>query len=569
MNPFGSGDTGSGVVLCRHPGGTVQRIGDYRLVEKVAEGGMATVYRALQPSLERPVAVKVLSRELADDAGIVRRFNRESLIIARLTHPNIIQVIDRGIVDGMPYFVMNFVEGTDLARVIEQGGIVPDRRLDVIIQVCKALAYAHKNGVIHRDVKPANILLDTEGNAVVTDFGIAQFYSGGAATGDLTQAGTVMGTPRYMAPEQVLNAGAVTAASDLYALGVILYEWFTGTKPFGLFKPPRELDPDIDPRLEAIIIKCLETEPRDRFSSADELKDCLLELAQGAHIQTDRRDQALRGITTLKEKFALLDIIKESRAGSVYLFENRLDHRLLVIKKVIGSQHGLREARLLTTLRHPNIINVFGTSGTDRLFIVVMEYLTGGSLRDRMVKPWPWADSIRLLRSLCEALAFAHRNRIVHGNLRPSNVLFSDTGEPKLSDFGLDEHYGDDRSQRNWYRELDSNGGTLADVFALGVILHELLAGTVPEYRMGKLVLHERCERMPARVRALLEGMLGIEPTGRLRSVDAVLAELDVLVTRQSPRPAGVSPPRRGRVGWAAAAAGLLVIVVVAAYLLH
>ncbi len=153
------------------------QIGNYKITTKIEEGGMAVVYQGIQESLGRPVAIKVLKHQFMKEALVVDYFNRESLIIARLIHPNIIHVIDRGLTDnGMPYFVMDYIKGTDTARLIMKGGLKFNRKLDIVVQTCKALAYAHKNGVIHRDIKPANILIDTEGNAVVTDFGIAQFY---------------------------------------------------------------------------------------------------------------------------------------------------------------------------------------------------------------------------------------------------------------------------------------------------------------------------------------------------------------------------------------------------------
>ncbi|WP_461395447.1 serine/threonine-protein kinase, partial [Deferrisoma sp.] len=206
----------------------MSEVGNYRIAGRIGQGGMATVYKGIQASLDRPVAIKVISKNLAEDPELRERFLRESHIIARLAHPNIIHVIDRGITrDGRPFFVMEYVEGTDLARWIREGGLDANRRLDLMTQVCKALAYAHKNGVVHRDIKPGNILVDLDGNARVLDFGIAQFADE-ALEGDATGAGVVMGTLAYMSPEQRVDSRAVTPASDIYSLGVVLYELFAG-----------------------------------------------------------------------------------------------------------------------------------------------------------------------------------------------------------------------------------------------------------------------------------------------------------------------------------------------------
>ncbi len=169
-----------------------------------------------------------------------------------------------------------------------------------------------------------------------------------------------------------------------------MYELFTGVKPLGRFKPPSEINPTVPQPLEGVILRCLEPDPGDRFASADEIKDLLLKLLQGAHLPTAQREQAKQGLSKLEDKFAFLDIIKEDRHGGVYLFQDRADHSLMVIKKRINTSAGLKEAKLLTTLKHKNIINILGTSRKEHLFIIVMEYLSGGSLKDRLIRPIPW-----------------------------------------------------------------------------------------------------------------------------------------------------------------------------------
>ena len=150
------------------------KIGDYVITGKIGQGGVAEIYRARQESLDRDVAIKILSTKMTSDEDIVRRFERESLVIARLNHPNIVHVIDRGRAGGRYYFVMEYINGTSLREVIDTPRIPLKTKLEMLVQVCKALDYAHKNGVIHRDIKPTNVLIDRQGNAMVSDFGIAQ-----------------------------------------------------------------------------------------------------------------------------------------------------------------------------------------------------------------------------------------------------------------------------------------------------------------------------------------------------------------------------------------------------------
>lgn len=508
------------------------QVGGYQVTGKIGQGGMATVYKGLQRSLNRPVAIKVLSRKLVNHPDVVQRFNRESLIIARLSHPNIITVIDRGITpEGMPYFVMEYLEGMDLGAAIRDRCLDFNRKVDISIQVCRALAYAHKNGVIHRDIKPGNILIGPEGIPRVLDFGIAQLFRSDAGDGDKTQVGLVMGTPAYMSPEQQTSAHLVTAASDLYSLGAVMYELFTGAKPVGRFPRPRELEPGLPPPLEEIILQCLATAPDQRPESADQLKDRLLLLLRGAHLEHEQRVRADQGVAA-GDKFALLDVIKEDRYGAVYLYEDRTQHKLMVLKRRPADHGGYTVAKLLTTLKHPHIVNVLGTSANEQHFIIVMEYLTGGCLKDRLIQPLPWGEAVTICRNLCAGLAYAHRNRIVHGNLRPSNVLFSQDGTVKVTDFGLLEHYsGDD----NWYNPASEPRSPQADLLAAGVVLHQMLTGNLPQWQGEELRLDQNLSVLPAALQEIVARMVHRNRARRYASCDQVASDLQALLITWAP----------------------------------
>ncbi|MCG8412689.1 MAG: serine/threonine protein kinase, partial [Pseudomonadales bacterium] len=277
------------------------KLDGYSNLIKIGEGGMAHVYRGIQDSLKRPVAIKLLINDLTYDDEARTRFERESFIIARLNHANIIHVIDRGFTkDDMPYFVMEFIEGTDLATTAKSKELSHDEKIDIIVQLLKALSYAHRNNVIHRDIKPDNILIDADGHVKILDFGIAQFYDDHNKTYDRTCAGMVMGTFNYMSPEQRESADNVSAQSDLYSVGVVMYHLFTGKLPTGRFQDPAELNPELAPALNALILKCLETDPSKRPSSAEELKTELLSISQGAHIGEEQKLRAEQGITKIK-----------------------------------------------------------------------------------------------------------------------------------------------------------------------------------------------------------------------------------------------------------------------------
>ncbi|BCG63567.1 MAG: eukaryotic-like serine/threonine-protein kinase [Methyloprofundus sp.] len=511
------------------------KISGYSIGKEIGSGGMATVYEGVQDSLNRAVAIKVMRQQLADNQEVTERFESESYIIAQLNHPHIVQVIDRGLTaDHTPYFIMSLLQGKDLAQLMKRGGVAYQQKVDLLIQVCKALAYAHKNGVIHRDIKPANIFIDTEERAHVLDFGIAHFLgeegdNSPNSTEDQTQPGTVMGTLAYMSPEQKISAHLVTSLSDLYSLGVMMYVVFTGQKPKNDFVEPIKLSTEVSPELNRLILDCLQTEPSARPCSADIVKDDLLKLLQGTHLEEELVARADEGITSIKKRFSLLDVIKEEKYSSVYLYESRVDHKLLVIKKRPIWSKGFDATNLLKPLKHKNIATIFGTSKNSRTYIIVMEYLSGGSLQDRLIAPHDWWEALEFMRAIALGLLHAHQNGVVHGNLRPANVLFDEQGHIKLTDFGLDAHYqmGD---ERNWYKLASESISRRTDIFAAGVILFQLLTSELPTWRNRKLTDSKHIDALPTKVQVLLHKMLNWTPTSRHNSAREVVEEIDVLL---------------------------------------
>jgi tRNA A-37 threonylcarbamoyl transferase component Bud32 len=256
--------------------------GRYVLGELIATGGMAAVWRARDEVLARTVAVKILREDLAVDSDFPKRFQREAVAAARLTHPNIVSVYDTGIDDEVSFIVMEHSDGRNLQEVMsDRGPVEPEEAASLVEPVLGALAYAHQNGVVHRDIKPANILVADDGRVKVTDFGIAK----AAFTGtDLTTTGKALGTVRYLSPEQV-QGSEVDARSDLYSLGIVLYELLTGRVPFkaesdmavALMRlnqdpiPPRDFRGGIPRELEALVLKALARRPQDRFQSAESM----------------------------------------------------------------------------------------------------------------------------------------------------------------------------------------------------------------------------------------------------------------------------------------------------------
>ncbi len=264
--------------------------GRYRVSARLGSGGMADVYLAHDTLLGRQVALKLLHHRFAEDQEFVERFRREASSAAGLSHPNVVAVFDRGEWDGTYYIAMEYLPGRSLKAVVrEHGPLSPSDATDIVVQILLAVRFAHRRGIIHRDIKPHNVILDEEGRAKVTDFGIAR-----AGASDMTLTGSIMGTAQYLSPEQA-QGHAVSETSDLYAVGVVLYELLTGSVPFegesavtialkqvsAEPTPPSQRNPEVTPALDAVVMRALAKDPLARFATADEFIAALQQAREG------------------------------------------------------------------------------------------------------------------------------------------------------------------------------------------------------------------------------------------------------------------------------------------------
>jgi tRNA A-37 threonylcarbamoyl transferase component Bud32 len=302
------------------------------ILQLLGQGGMGAVYKARQVKLDRMVALKVLPMQLGRDPAFAERFIREARTLARLSHPHIVAVHDFGEVDGLFYFLMEYVDGVNLRERLQQGPLPPDEALEIVPQICEALQYAHEFDVVHRDIKPENILLDHRGRVKIADFGLAKIVGLTPTYLTLTGSHQVMGTLYYMAPEQMERPHSVDWRADIYSVGVVTYEMLTGGLPLGRFAPPSHKVP-VGADMDGIVLRALEKEPERRYQQVSELKRDVLALRAGPPAAAPVEQQAgtvlsfpftayggwsmANGLVRLEDRQIVLEYVTQKFSGLV------------------------------------------------------------------------------------------------------------------------------------------------------------------------------------------------------------------------------------------------------------
>jgi serine/threonine protein kinase len=280
-----------------------EQVGPYRIVEKLGRGGMATVFKAYHASLDRYVALKVLHPAFMEDPNFRARFQREARVVAKLEHPNIIPVYDFAEEDGKTYLVMKFVEGETLKARLQKRPLTPEEGVELIETVGEALAFAHKQGILHRDVKPSNVMIADDGHIYLMDFGLARIASAGEST---LSSDMMIGTPQYISPEQALGVRDLDAGTDIYSFGVLIYELVVGQVPFiadtpfsiihdHIYSPlplPRTLNPNVPESIERLLLKALAKDRNDRFETVEEMVAAFKAAIQGKPLPDEWVDPA-------------------------------------------------------------------------------------------------------------------------------------------------------------------------------------------------------------------------------------------------------------------------------------
>jgi eukaryotic-like serine/threonine-protein kinase len=460
----------------RLPGKT---LGDFLVGEFIGKGAMAKVYKAVQLSLNRPVALKVLEEGLFTLDELKQRFLREAQAIARLEHPHIVPIYGAGQQGKLHYYAMRYIEGRTLEQELK-AGLPLGPGLRHLADIAGALGYAHDRNLVHRDVKPANIIL-SDGVAILADFGLARLLDQSTITG----SGQLIGTPLYFSPEQAKQERA-TAQSDLYALGIIVYELATGRHPFnphqGLddllvkitastFVPPAQLRPGLPSGVEELIRRALRPDPKERYANGHEFRAALL--AAAALCSSDAQAVAGPGSSTRSASrsgkgrtcgtYTIHELLGERPGSRVYRAEKAGSNRRFAVKVFEGDIDRIRfakEVAVVARLRHPNLVSVHETGEADGRPYLAMDYVEGTSLQKILEGGIPSVrTSLEIVRDVGRALQYAHEQGVVHGRLDVARILIAGSGQALVGGFGAGE------------------GDPKADLRALGAVLYHLVTG--------------------------------------------------------------------------------------------
>jgi serine/threonine protein kinase len=379
---------------------------ELEILELIGRGGMGAVYKARQKSLDRLVALKILPFSVNRDPAFAERFAREARALARLAHPNIVNVHDFGQADGLYYFVMEFVDGLNLRQLLNSGKMAPKDALAIVPQICDALQYAHDKGIVHRDIKPENILLAKDGTVKIADFGLAKLVGVEARDLTITDKHDVMGTPHYMAPEQVEHPQDVDHRADIYSLGVVFYQMLTGELPIGRFAPPSR-KVQIDVRLDEVVLRALEKEPALRYQHASVLKTEVETIASGEDLGHTAAAASPGDLASLRSCICYVSSPEHLRSfyGScIYIYEGKgtlhLNAEELAFSGPKSSIHiplcSIRDlhighySRLAKPLRLDYISVTYEEAGNSRtrLFTPSWSGLTPTPITNRLVADW-------------------------------------------------------------------------------------------------------------------------------------------------------------------------------------
>ncbi|MCP4423248.1 MAG: protein kinase [Chloroflexi bacterium] len=557
-------------------------MGRYKLESLLGRGAMAEVYKSTHPDLGRDIAVKILHPFHTQIPGFIGRFRLEAQAVASLHHPNIVQVYDFAVTDdGLYYMVMQYINGLSLEEYLslEKSPLPLTKTFWFFRQIANGLQFAHQRETIHRDVKPANIMLDTRENAFLSDFGLAKIVG----VERQTLSGMSPGTPSYMAPEH-LAGKEVTAAADIYAMGVILYRMLTNRLPFegdNLMTvitrtltepptPPSEFNPDIPPDVEAIVLKAMSENPEERFADTVSMSRALARaIAKTGGVIPPESTVTPVGVVPLPglqlDNYKVKrEFVRDSVGVSRRYFQRYLAHNValdnmavLTVLQMFADEDSnfinrfQQRMHTLSLLDHPGLAAITRVDKTpSNQPYVAYEFIPGDSLETKLAESKKVENSqspseaLHFMRQVAETLAVVHAADIIHNDLRPENIVVRENGEPVL--VGLEIPVAPDANARgDAVKTLDyaspeqlegSEVDRRSNVYSLGVVLYEMLTGhrpildweTLDENHLPQATpLTTAKDSLAPETYQLAEDCLQRQADGRLPDMDAFIQQVD------------------------------------------
>jgi serine/threonine protein kinase len=516
-----------------------QFFGEYEVIEEIGRGGMSVVYKAKHPNLPKFVAIKVLSKFYSDDPAFIEKFRKEAEILSSFRHQNIVYIIDFRQEGNLYYIVMDYIDGYTVKQILENSGLFSLKvATNVVKSVLNALYYSHRKGIIHRDLKSSNIMIDENGKVLVTDFGLAREINVDLVRETSHQ---IAGTIEYMAPEQFdSKLGSISERTDIYSLGICFYEMVTGKLPFdnkstpiniafkhlsALPDPPRSIVPTLLPKAESIILKMLEKDPSKRYQSAEEALTDIMELEEVLKYYKEPSEEASGSYFEIAVEEPLKEEKKETppsekikedpHIGKVIGERYRIDK--LLLKRIFSSLYlGAdltsgkdvtiqipndsrptfklrieREVKALKEIDHPLFVKFLDVLEENGTSYVIREYVDGVSVRNflRTKKP-SIEESVKLILDVLEGTQFLHENGIIHRDLNSDTVILTPEGKAKITFLGLTRV--EDASSVSSGEFLgvvqytapeqitDSRSDVRSEIYSIGILLYELLVGVPP-----------------------------------------------------------------------------------------
>jgi serine/threonine protein kinase/tetratricopeptide (TPR) repeat protein/TolB-like protein len=584
--------------------------GRYEILKMLGEGGMGTVYKAKDQELDRLVALKVIRPEYANHQETIRRFKQELILARQVTHRNVIRIFDLGIADNLKFITMDFVEGRDLSKIISERGKFPLREAcDIVRQICSGLDAAHAEGVVHRDLKPQNIMLDAQGRVFLMDFGLAR----STELVGMTRTGALIGTPTYMSPEQARGEKA-DARTDIFALGVIFYELITGKRPYKdepmmatlvrrtkeLATAPSQVDSAVPQSVSEIVMKCLQIKTDLRYQNVSDILhdlDLILPSQSSGSQSASARGaaQALSSGSFFGPRYRIESLLGEGGMGKVYKAQDGELRRTVALKLVRpelasdpDSMDRLKQEILLASrVSHKNILRIHDLGDVGGLKFISMAYVDGKDLHQIIAADGklPVPRAVRIARQLCLALEAAHSEGVVHRDLKPQNVLVDHEDQVYVSDFGLAKSLEAHNSAATQAGEVNGTPRYMSpeqvesgvvdnrsDLYALGLILYEMVTADLPFQSESVLqAMYQRVTQSPKSPKELNPDLpdslvnvimrcLEKDPAQRYQHARDILVDLERADSApQSPTVAPVAaPPRWRKTALLAAAAAML-----------